>query len=114
MDEFKCTLCGKQFKNKAGLGGHKAAIHGEIKPPQPRLKDILRDGLAGLNQRCSVLEGKVKGLEGARLQQPLGAGTPPIEELIHSITAWLNGLNRWHTKEDALLAAKFRRALRES
>ena len=60
MDKLKCGLCGKEFKNKAGLGGHRVALHGEKKPT---LGETVRDGLAGLSQRLSVIEGRVKGLE---------------------------------------------------
>lgn len=64
MDELKCTLCGKEFKNKAGLGGHQAWLHGVKKPT---LGETVRDGLAKLGGRLSVIEGRVKGLEGRPL-----------------------------------------------
>lgn len=75
MEELKCNLCGKTFKDSSGLGGHKAALHGIKKPPQPKLKDLLRDGLAELRHHIAGLEGRVVALERAKLQAPL-----PLEQ----------------------------------
>jgi hypothetical protein len=85
MDTLECDLCGSSFKNKAGLGGHKATVHGYKKPLQPKLRDVL----SGLDHRMSVLEGRVRSLEMAKMQQPLGAGTPPVEELFEGLVGFL-------------------------
>ncbi len=87
MEEFKCNLCGKTFKNSSGLGGHKAALHGIKKAPQPKLKDLLRDGLAELQHHIAGLEGRVVALERARLQAPLSFNRQPDAALEGRVAA---------------------------
>ena len=131
MDELRCDLCGREFKNRAGLGGHKAVRHGEKKPPQPKLRDVVRDalvmleqteprlrgmikdGLAMLEQRLSVMEGEARELKAARLEQPFGEGTPHIHELVASMTAFMDRINRAHTIQEATLVCRFKEAIKD-
>jgi hypothetical protein len=85
--ELKCKLCGKGFKNLAGVNGHLAVKHGEKRPP----KVLLRDRFALIDTRLTILEGRARGLEIARMQQPLGPGSPPMEELALALTRWVIG-----------------------
>ncbi len=56
---LKCEVCGKELKNKAGLGGHKATLHGEHKP-HPLI--AIRDAYAALEHRLAILEGRTNAL----------------------------------------------------
>ena len=84
---MKCEMCGKEFKNLAGVKGHQAVTHGLKKPP----KVGLREKFALIDQRLSILEGRARSLEMARIQQPLGAGSPAVEELAESLARWSTG-----------------------
>jgi hypothetical protein len=72
MDMLKCDLCGKEFKNKAGLGGHKAYTHGVAKQSKrilPGRVASLESYLAKMDKSLSELflniEGRLKKLEGS-------------------------------------------------
>ena len=39
----KCELCGKEFKNKAGLAGHMTIVHGKGTKPVDRPSDRWTD-----------------------------------------------------------------------
>jgi len=59
-----CDICGKTFKNKAGLEGHKAGAHeGRHSPGSPLLKGSI-EGWKGLTialkDLCEDCQGKVK------------------------------------------------------
>jgi hypothetical protein len=86
---FKCNLCGKEFINKAGLGGHLATVHGMRRDKEPPLRTMVKESFAQLEHRLRSVEGRVGGLERVRLQQPLGPGTPPIEDLFEAIMDYL-------------------------
>ena len=67
----KCELCGKTFKNRAGLGGHRVALHGtkpKVKPMlslrMSRLEDYLSKMDASLSQLFLNMDGRLKALEG--------------------------------------------------
>jgi hypothetical protein len=94
MEEFKCDICGKVLKNSSGLGGHKAAVHGQRRPPQPKLRDLVRDSLARVEHRLSALDGRVVALERVKLQQPLGPGTPPVGDLAEALARYLEQESR--------------------
>jgi hypothetical protein len=81
---LKCELCGKAFKNLAGVKGHLAVKHGEKKPRKP----LIRDRFALIEHRLSSLEGRANSLDYARMQQPLGPGTPNIDELARALGHW--------------------------
>ena len=68
---IKCELCGKEFKNKAGLGGHKHALHGTAKKVKPMLSlrmSNLEGYLSKMDESLSQLflniDGRLKALEG--------------------------------------------------
>jgi hypothetical protein len=84
---LKCDLCGKEFKNLAGVKGHQAVTHGLKKPP----KVGLREKFALIDQRLSIVEGRSKALEMARMQQPLGAGSPSVGQLAEALARWSVG-----------------------
>ena len=67
---IKCELCGKEFKNKAGLGGHKHALHGTAKKVKPMLSlrmSNLEGYLSKMDESLSQLflniDGRLKALE---------------------------------------------------
>ena len=67
----KCELCGKEFKNKAGLGGHKHALHGTAKKVKPmlslrmsNLEGYLSKMDASLSELFLNIDGRLKALEG--------------------------------------------------
>lgn len=72
MDMLKCDLCGKEFRNKAGLGGHKAYTHGVAKQSKrilPGRVASLESYLAKMDKSLSELflniESRLKKLEGS-------------------------------------------------
>ena len=84
---LKCKFCGQDFKNLAGVNGHMAVKHGEKRPPKVKM----RDKFAIIETRLTTLEGRSRALEMARMQQPLGAGSPAVEELAESLARWSTG-----------------------
>ena len=67
----KCELCGKEFKNKAGLGGHKHALHGTAKKVKPmlslrmsNLEGYLSKMDASLSELFLNIDSRLKALEG--------------------------------------------------
>ena len=68
---IKCELCGKEFKNKAGLGGHKHALHGTAKKVKPmlslrmsNLEGYLSKMDASLSELFLNIDSRLKALEG--------------------------------------------------
>ena len=103
MEAFKCEFCGKEFRNKAGLGGHQAALHGIRKPKAAKLREVISAGLAGLEHHLAGLEhhlaaveGRVKGLEGRQLPEVAdpGPGLDNIERQVRILFPRLSVLDR--------------------
>ena len=67
----KCELCGKEFKNKAGLGGHRVYLHGTAPKVKPMLSlriSNIEGYLSKIDKSLSQLflnmDGRLKALEG--------------------------------------------------
>jgi hypothetical protein len=94
MEGLTCDICGATFKNRAGLGGHRASIHGLKQPKKPKIKDFLAEGLGTISHRLSILEGRITSLERAKLQRPLGEGAPHIADLAEALALYLEKESR--------------------
>ena len=54
----KCELCGKEFKNKAGLGGHRVYLHGTA----PKVKPMLSLRLSNIEGYLSKIDASLSEL----------------------------------------------------
>jgi hypothetical protein len=66
MSDFRCETCGKEFRNNAGLGGHKkfckGIAEGETRPPSPIQQEEGAQGSPLLKRIVEYRSPKIRGL----------------------------------------------------
>jgi len=98
-----CEMCGKEFKNRAGLAGHKQLEHhaGEVSDQR----------LIAVENRLSAVDGRLEELLDYFGVQPQSAGATPMAQQVDQTAAMTEAVNKAldaRGERQELVAAKAR------